>query len=68
MKKAQTPLEIPKNPLLKHKFLTGQSTVEYAMAIVILVTALVAMSAYVQRSVQANLKMLQDRVNAAPAR
>jgi hypothetical protein len=44
----------------------AQSTVEYAMAIVVLVAAIVAMSAYVQRSVQANLKMLQERVNAGP--
>jgi len=45
----------------------AQSTVEYAIAITVVVAALVGMSAYVQRSVQANLKMLQERVNAGPA-
>lgn len=66
MRKAQTPLEIPKEALLKHKFLTGQSVLEYAMVISVVVAALMAMSVYVQRSVQANLKMLEERVNAEP--
>lgn len=67
MKKAQTPLEIPKESLLKHRFLTGQSILEYAMVISVVVLALMAMNVYVQRSVQANLKMLEERVNVEPA-
>ena len=29
VKKAQSRLEIPKNPLLKYRFLTGQASLEY---------------------------------------
>mgnify|MGYP001766201596 CR=1 FL=1 len=46
----------------------GQSILEYAMLVSIIVAALMAMNVYVQRSVQANLKMIEDRVNAGPAR
>ena len=46
----------------------AQSVLEYAMIISIVVAALMAMNVYVQRAVQANLKMVEDRVNAAPAR
>lgn len=42
----------------------GQSTLEYAMIIAVVVAALTAMSLYIQRSVQANLKMIEDQVNA----
>ena len=45
----------------------GQSILEYAMIISVVVAALMAMNVYVQRSVQANLKMIEDRVNAEPA-
>jgi hypothetical protein len=45
----------------------GQSILEYAMVITVVVAALMAMNLYVQRSVQANLKILEDRVNALPA-
>lgn len=46
----------------------AQSVLEYAMLISIVVAALMGMHVYVQRSVQANLKMIEDRVNAEPAR
>lgn len=46
--------------------LTGQSTLEYAMIIAVAVAALAAMSTYVQRSVQANLKTIEDQINAQP--
>jgi len=42
----------------------GQSILEYALIISVAVAALVAMSVYVQRSVQANLKMVEDQINA----
>ena len=45
----------------------AQSILEYAMVITVVVFALMAMNVYVQRSVQANLKMLEERVNAEPA-
>lgn len=42
----------------------GQSTVEYALFVGVVVAALVAMSTYVQRSIQANLKAVEDQINA----
>ena len=47
--------------LVRRKF--GQSTLEYAMIIAVAVAALAAMSVYVQRSIQANLKMIEDQIN-----
>ena len=45
----------------------AQTILEYAMMIAVVVAALTAMSLYVQRSVQSNLKMIQERVNGEPA-
>ncbi|MFA5144925.1 MAG: hypothetical protein WC723_02850 [Candidatus Omnitrophota bacterium] len=45
----------------------AQSILEYAMIISVVVAALMAMNIYVQRSVQSNLKTIEDRVNAKPA-
>jgi uncharacterized protein (UPF0333 family) len=45
----------------------AQSVLEYAILIAVIVAALTGMHVYVQRSVQANLKMIEDRVNAEPA-
>lgn len=42
----------------------AQSTLEYAVLIAIVATAIAAMHTYVQRSVQANLKMIEQQVNA----
>ncbi len=47
----------------KRKNIFGQSTLEYAVIISVVVAALTAMSVYVQRSVQSNLKMIEDQVN-----
>lgn len=44
----------------------GQSILEYALIIAVVVAALTAMSVYVQRSVQANLKTVEDQINAEP--
>ena len=44
----------------------GQSLLEYTMIVVVVIAALSAMSLYVQRSVQANLRIMQDQVNANP--
>lgn len=78
MKKAQSPVrditrinsKINDDSRKRHRrflSLTGQSILEYAMVIAVVVAALMAMNIYVQRSVQANLKMLEERVNAEPA-
>jgi len=42
----------------------GQSTLEYALVILAVAAAITAMTVYVQRSVQANLKMVEDQINA----
>ncbi len=44
----------------------AQSILEYTLIIATVVAALMAMSTYVQRSVQANLKMIEDQVNVRP--
>jgi len=49
------------------KMKKAQSVLEYAMVIMVVAAAIMAMHVYVQRSVQANLKMLEERVNAQPA-
>jgi Flp pilus assembly pilin Flp len=46
----------------------AQSVLEYALIISVVAAAMMAMSVYVQRSVQSNLKTLEERVNAEPAR
>jgi len=45
---------------------SGQSVLEYALIIAVVVASLMAMNAYVQRSVQANLKTLEDQINVNP--
>ena len=45
----------------------GQSILEYALVISVVVAALTAMSIYVQRSAQANLKVIEDQINAKPS-
>jgi len=44
----------------------GQSILEYSLIISVVVAALMAMNVYLQRSVQANLKMIEDQVNVSP--
>jgi len=44
----------------------GQSILEYALIISVVVAALAGMSVYVQRSAQANLKVIEDQINAQP--
>lgn len=46
--------------------LKGQSILEYAMIIAVAAAALMAMSVYVQRSIQANLKTVEDQINVQP--
>ena len=41
----------------------GQSVVEYTMLVIIVATALMAMSVYITRSVNARLKTAQDELN-----
>lgn len=42
----------------------GQSVLEYAVFVALLAAALVAMSTYVQRAIQANLRTVENQINA----
>lgn len=42
----------------------GQSVLEYALIVTVVAAALATMSTYVQRSVQSNLRMIEDQINA----
>lgn len=44
----------------------AQSTLEYAIIIMIASAALIAMSVYVRRAIQANLKMVEKQINNEP--
>lgn len=44
----------------------AQSTIEYAILVAIVAAAFLAMRVYVQRAVQANLKMIELQINASP--
>jgi Flp pilus assembly pilin Flp len=44
----------------------GQSTLEYAVLIAVVSAAFVAMHLYMQRSVQANFKLLEEQINVGP--
>ena len=48
------------------KMRRGQSTLEYALIVAVVAAALTAMSLYLQRSVQGNLKLMEDKINAQP--
>lgn len=41
----------------------GQSVLEYSLIISVVIAALMAMSIYVQRSIKANLKMIENQIN-----
>ena len=49
--------------LLKRFGARGQSTLEYAIFVGVVAAALVSMSTYVRRAIQANFKMLEERIN-----
>lgn len=42
----------------------GQSTMEYAVFVAVVAAALMGMQVYVRRAIQANLKTLEEQVNA----
>ena len=44
----------------------GQASLDYALFIAVVAAALIAMQIYVRRSIQANLRMLEDQINAEP--
>ena len=44
----------------------GQSTLEYAVLIAVVIAACAAMTTYVHRAVQANLKVVEEQINAEP--
>ncbi|MCM8797130.1 MAG: hypothetical protein NC923_04545 [Candidatus Omnitrophica bacterium] len=41
----------------------AQSILEYAMIVAVVAAALAAMNTYLKRSIQANLKNLEDQIN-----
>ena len=45
----------------------GQATLEYAVFVAVVAAAVGAMAVYVRRSIQANLKQVEDRLNAEAA-
>lgn len=44
----------------------AQSTIEYSIIIAIVAAACIAMQLYVQRAARANLKVLEEQINAEP--
>ena len=46
----------------------GQSTTEYAVFAVVVVVGLIAVSTYIRRAIQANLKVVEGQVNAEAVR
>ncbi|MFH1655888.1 MAG: hypothetical protein ABH954_04700 [Candidatus Omnitrophota bacterium] len=44
----------------------AQSMLEYTLLIAVVAAAFVAMRMYVQRAVQANFKVIEDRINEEP--
>lgn len=44
----------------------AQSTLEYAVLVAVVALAFVAMRVYVQRSVQAQFKVIENQINAEP--
>ena len=52
---------------MKIKIKKAQSILEYAVLVAAVAAAFVAMRAYVQRGVQANLNLIEDKINASTA-
>lgn len=44
----------------------AQSVIEYALLIAVVAMAFAAMSTYGQRAVNANIRLIQDRINSGP--
>ena len=49
------------------RVLAGQAALEYALFIAVVAAAVVGMAVYVQRAVQANLRGVEQRLNAEAA-
>ena len=47
---------------------TAQSTLEYAVFTAVVAAALVAMQVYLRRAIQANLKSVENQINAEAVR
>ena len=62
-----SPTENFRFSILDFGFNRGQSTLEYAVFTAVVSAALIAMTLYVRRSIQANLKVLEDQINAQDA-
>ena len=46
----------------------GQSTTEYAIFVAVAAAALLAMTVYVRRAIQAHLKLMEAQTSAQPVR
>jgi hypothetical protein len=55
--------KMPGNACKKMKTKNAQSVLEYTLIIAVAVSALIAMSTYVRRGIQANLKLIEHQVN-----
>ena len=44
----------------------AQSTLEYTIIVMVAIAALIAMSVYVRRAIQANLLMVEKQINNEP--
>ena len=57
-------MPLPSVLQVRKKLASGQAVLEYAVFIAVVAAALITMSTYVRRSIQANLKGVEDQINA----
>ena len=50
----------------RRKINKAQTVIEYAILISVVAIAFVAMKTYVERSVNANIKLIEEQINAEP--
>jgi len=50
----------------RRKMTKAQTVIEYAILISVVAIAFVAMKTYVERSVNANIKLIEEQINAEP--
>ncbi len=50
----------------RRKMTKAQTVIEYAILISVVAIAFVAMKTYVERSINANIKLIEEQINAEP--
>ena len=60
-KRRKNPLTTDHWSLVTHR---GQAALDYAVFIAVVASALIGMQVYIRRAIQANLKTLEDQINA----